>query len=305
MLHEFAVDPWALASWQDFRYVVDQCGVEHGRLIAEFPEKWKQDVYHACRGVCNDVQLTKVVEKLSQIKGKLSKLHRAFDNNVTWLLNAETAHLSRPFHAILASENPRSKREVLLVEGLTDDTPLWRIPRQVTIPRTASDIAQTVRPLFEHSSEVLFVEPNFDATEERFRASLHHFGRSIVSSGRAFSRIELHLLAEQHLTHDQFRGGCQYFISRALPTGLSVRFIRWRDFEAWEAGAGGRRLHPRFVLTDIGGILFEWGLDEGPAGDQVDVFLLENETYLRHWQNFQVGSSPFEFVDDTTIVGTG
>jgi hypothetical protein len=305
MIREFAVDPRAVANWHDFRYVVDQCGVEHGRLIAEFPDKWKREVYRACKGVCNDIQLARIVQKLSQIKSKLSQSRRAFDSNVAWLPNAENAHLVRPFHAILARENPRAIPEVLIVENLGDDTPLWKIPRQVTIPRSAPDMAQVVAPILGHSSEVMFVEPNFDATEIRFQRPLQQFARSVVKSGRVFSRIELHLLAVDRLTRDQFRGGCDYFIAPLLSTGLRLKFVRWRDFGAWETGAGGRRMHPRFVLTDIGGMLFEWGLDEGPAGDHVDVFLLEEGPYRRHWQNFQVGSSPFELVDETTITGTG
>ena len=62
MIYEFAVDPSAVNNWQRFRYIYDQCGVEHGRLISRFPHKWRKMVIAAC--VSEGVERIKIVERL-------------------------------------------------------------------------------------------------------------------------------------------------------------------------------------------------------------------------------------------------
>ena len=47
MIREFAVQPSAIDNWKDFRFIYDQVGVEHGRLISRFPGKWAGMVIEA------------------------------------------------------------------------------------------------------------------------------------------------------------------------------------------------------------------------------------------------------------------
>src|SRR4051812_35827327 len=55
MLHEFAIDPATLSTWQSYRYTVEKFGVEHGRLIALFPKHWRERVIQACAG-CKPIE---------------------------------------------------------------------------------------------------------------------------------------------------------------------------------------------------------------------------------------------------------
>jgi len=42
MLQEFAIDPTMLGGWEQYSRVVQDCGVEHGRLISDFPNRWRK-----------------------------------------------------------------------------------------------------------------------------------------------------------------------------------------------------------------------------------------------------------------------
>jgi len=48
MLYEFAVEPTCLDNWQTFRYLIEQFGVSHGRLISRFPKDWIRLVIEHC-----------------------------------------------------------------------------------------------------------------------------------------------------------------------------------------------------------------------------------------------------------------
>lgn len=303
MVYEYAVDPSAISNWQDFRYVVDHCGVHHGRIIAEYPEKWKREVYRACKKACKDIELKKIEEKLSAIGDRLHRTGRSYADASDWLKNAEQAHETEPFHAIVSYHNPRKHPQTLVARELSEDTPLWKVSRQLNVKRTGSGMAAAIRPLLQMSSEILFVDPHFDATEERFRNPLECFLKEIAQRGTGPVRIEYHLLAVGNLDMERFSKGCKHLIGSIVPSKLNITFVRWKHLDAWQEGAGGKRMHPRFVLTDIGGVLVEWGLDEGPEKDTVDMYLLDQEQFKLHWAKYQRGTSPFEYVDEATITG--
>ena len=64
MHHEYALDPECVNDWSAFKYVVDQCGFEHGRLISRFPGRWERAANTVCK--MQGVKRTAVVEKLPE-----------------------------------------------------------------------------------------------------------------------------------------------------------------------------------------------------------------------------------------------
>lgn len=48
----------------------------------------------------------------------------------------------------------------------------------------------------------------------------------------------------------------------------------------WRRRLGGKRLHPRFILTELGGLQPDYGLDEGDAtGDTTIVSLMAEDIW--------------------------
>lgn len=70
MIHEFAVEPAAINNWQDFRFIYDQVGVEHGRLISRFPGKWAGMVIEAVKANphVRDIERSSIVTKLQNLE---------------------------------------------------------------------------------------------------------------------------------------------------------------------------------------------------------------------------------------------
>ena len=47
---EVAIEPAYLSNWDRLKATVDQCGFNHGRLIADFPKnKWQWQVVESCK----------------------------------------------------------------------------------------------------------------------------------------------------------------------------------------------------------------------------------------------------------------
>ena len=80
-----------------------------------------------------------------------------------------------------------------------------------------------------------------------------------------------------------------------LPRGAMLRCFIWKGKE------NGERFHKRFLLTDIGGLSFEGGLDAGKPGETTDVFLLEPSFCEARREEYGTGASAFELIDSFEV----
>jgi hypothetical protein len=59
----------------------------------------------------------------------------------------------------------------------------------------------------------------------------------------------------------------------------------------------------RYILTDVGGVSFGVGLDNGTDGEADEATLLEEKTYQIRWVQLAGPEPVFEFVDELMIEG--
>jgi hypothetical protein len=275
MLHEYALDPTALANWQSFRYLFENFGVTKGRIIAQYPKVWKRMVYDACAG-CRDIERTKIVQRLAEIDDKLFRTSAPFDPELSWLANAEASH--NAFRAVISPDNPRRHEKVLTTDDISEFEPLWKVEREISVPRTAQALANCVSKLLEHAREVLFVDPHFDPTKSRYRNTLKAFLEIIPEPGK-LKRIEYHV--SNRLLTGNFTDSLKEQLPRILSKDITITFIRWLEAD------DGDSLHPRYILTDRGGIRIEHGLDEELNGPTTDVSLLDTDLFKNRWDDYQ------------------
>lgn len=256
-------------------------------------------VYDACSGL-GDIEKKRIEERLTTIDEKLVSKNRPYDGNMPWLENAEAEHKRKPFHAIISRTNPREHQAVLLSEELDETNPLWAVHRETRIPRTPTAMSQAIAPLLSASTRIVFVDPNFGPEKARYRRTLEAFLSVAVLECPTITSIEFHL--EEKATAEFFFQESRRLLPGIIPKGTRVRFVRWRQLTR------GDELHPRYVMTERGGIRIDAGLDVGADGETTDVTLLEPTLYHQRWKQFQKNQLPeenaFEFVDEITIIGT-
>jgi hypothetical protein len=294
MIHEFAVEPEALSTWQAFRYLTEKFGVDQGRLIARFPAGWKRLVYEACES-CGDIEKKRIEVGLQQLDKKLLRSGRVYDAVVSWLDNAERSHADRPFRAVLAQGNPRAAEFVRLAADLDETDPLFHVPRGQCIPRRAEAMAEAARPLLSLADEILFVDPHFDPGKPRFMRPMAKFLEVLGSRTSRPLRVEIHVKHDLQL--GDYMVACRTHLSRLLPQGFGLTILRWESLD------GGQALHARYILTELGGLRFEHGLDEAPRkAETVDVELLAPEIFKARWDDYQVTARPaFRLVEQLSL----
>ena len=295
MIKEYALDPKLLDNWKDFRYFFEKFGIENGRLISRYPRNWTGKVKDAIKN-CRDIEYLRIIECLENIDEKLCRRHHEWSKSGTWLSNAENEHAARPFHAIIAEDNPRDQSFVLVGDELDERNALWETATQADISRRASVMAEAVSVLLQQSRFIVLIDPHFDPQEARFRRPLKAFLEAAVIN-RTMQLEEVTYFLEQKSTYDYFQQQCYQNLPDNIPENIAVNFVRLCKKH------GGEKLHDRFVITERGGIGFTVGLDDGNKGEHTNVYILSEKKYLKTWNDYVSESPAYEIIDKTVIAG--
>jgi hypothetical protein len=216
--------------------------------------------------------------------------------DLTWLENAQHEHDRLPFRAILARANPTAHLGTLLADEVDASAPGWTAPRTLTPGRSATEMVSGFQWMLRIAREVIFVDPYFRPGEMRCRRPLEAFLGAIAQNRPVNppSRIEVHtsLSYERAASFSHFRSECERILPRCVPEHMQVSVL------VLSQRVGGERLHNRYILTDIGGLTFGIGLDDGTTGETDDITLMDRAQYELRWSQYAAAETmAFEVAD--------
>lgn len=308
MLHEYAIEPAALTRFETSRYILEKMGIPNGRYIADFPAGWFNFVRQACNDdeECLPIARQKIVillKKASQCV--LSRYYRYYDSELDWLKNAENGHAEAPFHAIFARENPREHASVLPVDEITEEHPLLAIPRENITARTATELLNVALPFLELSNEIIFVDGYFNPLDLKYQNTTRAFLTAIKNAGNTIRRLEFHTRGDRRndglANFEDFRQACIDQLSGYLPHNTQLKVFRWNQ------RTGGKRFHARYILTNLGGMRIDSGMDEafdagyGRTEQDTEVTLMDYNVHEEIWSRFSDPSKYFDRSDNDCV----
>ncbi len=303
MLKEFVIEPDVLSDWRDFRYFIENIGIDKGRLLVSFPAKWRKYVIEIVKNNAKQLEFKRAEEMLNGISHAIVKAGRPYDGNMSWIDNSVKQNSNLPFHAVIFKsllENAPSN--FLNYQSIDHNQPLWNIEREKAIARNPMEISEFLTPLFNHAKTILFIDPYFRPSENRYRNAFRKYLPKIYSLHENPPEVEIFCKYPERerdqIPKDQWKSICNEALSDTIPNDTTVKITRCEQMEKKDG------LHPRYVLTNRGGIRVDWGLDEGREGETTDVSLLAHSLYLRRWQDYKGPTSSFNHVDVITVHGT-
>jgi hypothetical protein len=279
MFYEYALEPAVLSSWDRTRFFLDAFGPSKGRFLAEYPRHWKKRVIEELN--CPAVERLRIVERLQQLdKHAFSPRGDApYDGLRSWIQNAEAEHQRRPFRAII-SMTPSSRPHVLDGAEVDDRHTLWRVATGQLVAREPGAFVKAVDLLLRKSKRVSLVDPYFRADQEDKARALVAFCEAIGAS----VSIAVHC-CDKDIGYDYSMREAEHTLPRILPTGVKV------DIHCWKERPGGRRLHNRYLITDVGGVKFGDSIEHGGTGHEDHLSILDDESRMALWNDY-VGSEP-------------
>lgn len=300
MISEFAVDPELFARWSSFQTLSDDFGIEKGRMISEFPRKWKKlvsdrawelaAVVHEQRAT-TDLQALRIVETIfSERFGRaLKRSGREFQSDLRSWREAAT-HASPAFDVIIGSGSGKVGNFIGFEDLLRHESPFHRKRMDFVERKKEALIAAASVPL-SGADEVVVVDPNLRADEKRFYETIRHLLAFFESSNQIPKRFEIHTKRVRSPKELFSRKSQEFewnkYLVPFLPKGLSVRVC------FWDALPNGGKPHARFILTQLGGLYYDQGIDEGDG--QTLVTLLEDHVWESLFKTFDARTLPADF----------
>lgn len=199
MIYEYVLDPALVVNWAIAgigRYV-GQFGLDHRRLVSDFPKDWQGCVVGAFyeHFDYDDTSLEFQSAQLD-LNAYLQILtdYMVYRNikvptDINWLDSAITEHNLRPFYAIFASKKDNHSLSEVITEKNIEDTrdTYWWLPTVEPTRKSATEIAVALRPLLKTSRQIHLVDPyfDFDPKEPRFLNTLIEIINQAIGSHRA------------------------------------------------------------------------------------------------------------------------
>jgi len=305
MIYEYAIEPELVVAWgkdrADYRYFYERFGLGTPRMMAEFPKlkNWRKQFKRAVVGVDETNDLPRITALFNLLKESIVQRDGyVYDGTLSWLENAEFENTRQEFQAILARTNPRH-HAIVLASSSMEMGQLWRVEKQAYCPRRANDMAQLVAAMLSNCAEVHFIDPHFGPDNPKWRRPLEAFLDTIAANRPcrpAIEKITVHTSGKADF--DFFRQTCEDQLQGRIPAGVCLSLQRWNE------RGGGEKLHNRYILTDIGGIKVDPGLDDGKQGENFEAMLLERNLYEKQWNDY-VANPAFDSSDEPIeIIGT-
>ncbi len=283
MIYEYAVSPHLFGNRENLALLFQAFEAGSGRLISDYPRrKWIQYVRAFIKeSIQEESERNAWIELLIKIQ-RYTLFERQgpiWDDQEKggWIANAIKEHHRRPFRGILNDKKTIGETDVIPIGVSMYSHSKWEAPSTRSVPRLATDMVQSVADLINMSTSLILVDRNFNPADGRFSNVLVAFSNYLINSHThqpRISQIKFVTTYEQehcNKTKNRFEKRCREFLSEILPYGIEVKFyLKMRSL-----------LHPRFVLTNRGGINFEYGLDEGDG--EVIISRLSVNVFEKQW----------------------
>jgi hypothetical protein len=292
MFKEIAIDPHAVVrSYRDFVYVIEKFGLHQGRLIAQFPSKWKKMAYEAAR------QRHRGKVELNRIELRLKKLDEDVlwssgrpggDPSAPWLQRVSDEHEQRPFDAIVV-EGGEQEMPFVPLDLLYEQHPCLAPNHQWVVNRKAEVLADACRFHLATAKHVKLIDPHFDLATRRFRRP---FEALLSATGANRPQVDIYRSLDPKFDAGDWVERMAKFASAAAMRGFNVRLFLFPGL-----------MHNRYVLTDRGGVMFGTGLDDdndGNGNPTDDLILLDRPVWEEKWAGYALSVPTAEWPSQNT-----
>lgn len=327
MIYDFAIEPELVASWHDRRVaypVLCQMGLGHRRVPCAFPSAaWKKLVMSAFQSNISEASPPAMQKARKNIEILLKHLHEIstrrngkLEEGETWLNAATREHAAFPFGGIVVGTTDSNEPPFVAADQLSEqDYPAWTPPAPPVV-RQPKELASALGPLLRSATQLRFVDPYFNANDESFFEPLKEY--LLVAQKRRTvgglqiqihftvrpqeielaSSIEKRPMTEAEVARSKLVA-CERRIKPLLLPGVTVQAF------AWGEDLRGAKLHNRYVLTEVGGIAVQTGLDRSQreTGQTDDLTILSKEQHEVRWAEYGTKSEAYRRIADTKFNG--
>lgn len=222
-----------------------------------------------------------------------NKVSRTYDyvGEMSWLDNITAVNRIEQFDHVVSS----TPYENLSVTNIDEFFGL-NYARQRIVTRVAADMTSIISCLLKTSEYIIIVDPYFSDKKRWWNVFISLLRVSANNSYKKFLKIDVVFDgSKEHSPTVNYLADKLNRENLVFPTNLALSVT----FKSLSARAGNEQLHNRYVLSNLAGVCFMHGLDEGEGTD--DVSILSEEVYNKRWENYTT-NNVFDLIGERELV---
>ena len=282
----FTAEPIALRGSLELKHLLDKFGPMTGRYLAAYPMSWQHQVAEVAENL-GDVKAAMMMTLLRRAKEQrrvIGGAHLPFDSNKDWLENCKTLLENKPVRRLEAvvigpRAQPERYHDVFEIEEFalspTSEEQIAAIP---------DEFLRVSKILLQVSPEIGFIDPYLNPCKRDVAAVLKPMfavaALNKCESIRLWARANVVLNSN---TITEVRDSLESLVPIQTAKNLCVQMHLLND--EWS----NDRLHPRYLVTNIGAIRFDQGFQQLSSGKKVDVAPISsdrafNDIYCKYFE---------------------
>ncbi len=314
MFFEVAVHPEVAARWgrRDlFRNPARELGMDARRILAKYPRgTWVREVRSAFAGLSaadrgDPKRFEAMLSAVAMGVVSDTRPKRLPSEDTPWteaVLQLHQLGVAHRFRAIVVPRLAGGADEVITTAEAAEsgEAPCWNIEPVEVVARSAAELVDALAPLLRCSRHIRLVDPYFDIAKRTFREPFETM-LAVLEERGVWRSLELHAACE-----NAGGGRTAAFAQQSLEQGLSRRLPVGREMTVflWQEQDRGEKLHNRYVLTEVGGVAFGTGLDQGQGGQTDDLHPLSSRQHERRWRQYRRDGADFHLASSFVVRST-
>ena len=297
MFYECAISPEALfeiaIDRRNYRDFIKEFSTGGNLLYTELPKmkRNKKRLLELLNANHSELQKKRLEDLIIFLNN--NKVSRTYDyiGEMSWLDNITAVNRIEQFDHVVSS-TPYENLNVTNIDELFG----LNYARQRIVTRVAADMISIISCLLRTSEHIIIVDPYFSDKQRWWnvfisllRVSANNSYKKLLKIDVVFDGSKEHSPTVNYLADKLNRENLVFSANLALSV----------TFKSLAARAGNEQLHNRYVLSNLAGVCFMHGLDEGEGTD--DVSILSEEGYNKRWEHYTT-NNVFDLIEEHEFV---
>lgn len=280
MLKLCAIDPDVMGEWRWFNFLEPHFGIAVGRLIAEYPKTWRRKVMERADDlvrleVNTPIQRSRMEVRMSEdvFKRKLYSAGFPTDPTMTWEANAR-----QQAFALVVVGGAVKGTSSCGVEALEFCPGGVETVRQMDVLKSHEETFKCAQLLLAKARKITLVDPNFNLNNVANRwtnvvRTLLGLVSQLAPDRQHDCIVEIHTERKHDYNRDLQVSYWRTQFRDSHCGKVKLRCIYWDKLPQNQV------MHPRYLLTDQGGLHYDKGFDTEP-GIKQQVTLLDDAYWV-------------------------
>ncbi|WP_139508680.1 hypothetical protein, partial [Escherichia coli] len=224
---------------------------------------------------------------------KNNKVSRVYDyvGDMSWSDNISAVNRIEQFDHVVSS-TPCDNLDVTNI----DDFFGLNYARQKIVARIAEDMISIISRLLKTSEHIIIVDPYFSDKQRWWNVFISLLSVSANNSYKKNLKIDVIFDGSKENSPT-----VNYLANKLNRENLVFPddFKLSVTFKSLTSREGNECLHNRYVLSNVAGVCFMHGLDEGEGTD--DVSILSKEGYNKRWEHYTT-NNVFDLIEEREVI---